>query len=193
MAKKNNNFFLILVAFVLLIIIGCKDFGVPNYNFIVILGEGVGGQPDAGSYIYKELSSVDYEYVYTDDTEKHPNVFINDAPQSLTASGSIIMYRDVEIYVGIVNIRGNWRLTFTDGNGNEKESTIQFSGNTNLEGTFTDSRGYEGTWKNSENDLLMIFTNLDNQTYEGKISPKYLSGNAFSGDTVSGSWNMIRD
>ncbi len=51
MIKNNKVFFIIsLIAVVLLINTGCKDFGVPEYSFTVTHGEGIGGLPSAGTY-----------------------------------------------------------------------------------------------------------------------------------------------
>ena len=171
---------------------GCKDFGIPEYKFIVIHGEGIGGLPAAGTYSYKELASINYDYIFIDDPERYPGVFVNDVSASYASAGTIIMYRDIEIFVGDVDIQGSWDLIFTDDNGNATESTIVFTSNAPLEGTFTDTRGYEGTWKNTSNKLFMSFTDWNGHIFEGGISPKYQTGNSFLNDNLNGSWTMVR-
>jgi len=192
---KKIGLFIMIFAFVLLMInTGCKDFGVPDYNFTVTLGDGVSGLPAAGSYSYKELSTINYEYIFTDNTERSPGVFINNSYSSYPSAGTITMYRDMEIFVGDVIIEGSWNLVITDKDETKTETTFLFtSGVTKLEGTFTDGRGYTGTWKNVDNKVFISFTNWDGRVFEGEVSPKYLSGTMFFGETGLGTWTMTRE
>ncbi len=197
MIKKSNRLFLIfvLISTVLLINTGCKEFGIPEYSFIVTLGEGVSGSPEAGTYTYKELSDVNYEYIFTNEAERSPGVFVNDSSSPNPSKGSIIMYRDIEIFVGDVDFRGNWALTVADPNGVETASSVVFSGDTFLEGTFSDTSdsGYEGTWISVNNVVNMTYVNRGDYRLSGNVSPKFIVGNAFSGEKSIGTWSMVKE
>jgi hypothetical protein len=193
MTKKYGVLFFFIIIIVLLVNTGCKDFGVPDYNLIVNFGEGISGLPDAGSYKYKELSKINYKYIFLNEDDRAPSVFINESSSSYKASGTIVMYKNIEIYVGDVNIVGTWKLTITDNDGIKSNSNVEFiAGTTNIEGSFTDSRGYTGTWKNVGNRLFMSFKDWDGHIFEGNISPKYLVGNVIVGKKKLGSWSMVK-
>ena len=195
MIKKNNKLVLIvsLITLVLLMNTGCKDFGVPEYNFTVIHGDGIGGLPAAGSYSYKELTSINYEYIFIDDSERSPHVFVNDGSAPLASLGTIIMYRDIEIFVGDVDIRGNWKLTVIDANENKTESNVVFSGTEILEGTFTDDIGYQGIWTSINNIVTMTYSNRTAYKLAGSVSPGYLYGTVYIDEIGSDSWSMVKD
>ena len=52
----------IVVIFASLTILSSCKFGHPDYTLTVTIGEGITGTPEAGSYVYKEFSEIEYSY-----------------------------------------------------------------------------------------------------------------------------------
>ena len=65
--KKAIYLGLLLTISLIFINTSCKNFGVPDYQFTVTLGEGVSGTPAAGTYSYKELSVVTYNHALSNE------------------------------------------------------------------------------------------------------------------------------
>jgi hypothetical protein len=174
---------------------GCKNFGVPDYKLTVTREAGVNGTPSDGETVYKELSEVEYAYL-PGDSLLTVEVLING--RSGSSSGSIIMYADIDLVARIFNINGTWDIIIaapSDTSDEDIEFTITFSGfgNSLLEGSFTDSRGYSGTWEITGTGITFSYENWQNFTMTGTIPS--MAGTwegVWNGENKQGSWDASR-
>ncbi len=165
---------------------GCNGFGSPEFNLTVIIEDGCTGTPEEGTYTLNELDEIEYEYSPPSENIEI-EVLLNDG--SKTDSGSFIMYNDVTLVVRILDIRGNWLFSYFIEDGTTPEMTITFSGDTPFAGTFTDSRGYSGTWIVDGNNLTMTYSNWADYVFTGLISG--MTGN-YIGEGVQLGWSASR-
>lgn len=152
---------------------GCKDFGVPDYELKIEFAEGIIGTPTAGTYSYKELTTVDYSYEALD-SQYTVEVIVNGS--RWLSEGSFIMYTDLEIQVQIIDIRGSWTFTLEEDDVDDLEFVVTFTGDTLLSGEFSDDRGYRGTWFLDGDFLTMNYDNWLGYELYGYI------------DTMEGTW-----
>jgi hypothetical protein len=152
----------------------CGFFGVPEYELMVTVEEGVKGTPVSGQYVYTDLTEIDYSYEPLNSL--HTVEVILDDDQD-AAADTLTMYKSMALTARLIDIRGTWTLTVTDSESEVVATpTIVFSGADLLGGTFTDSRGYSGTWTGPSNVITM--------TYGGWEAYK-LTGTIFS---MTGTW-----
>ncbi|HNX97653.1 MAG TPA: hypothetical protein PKK12_08240, partial [Candidatus Aminicenantes bacterium] len=139
-----------MVLSILLVTLGfssCKDFGIPNFTLSIQLDEGVVGYPAAGTYTYRDLSTIDYKYTAVN-ANLPADVVINDSHE--LGYGTLTMYRDLSVVAHVLDVRGKWTFTFTTDETSDDDKAITFSFDITLSGgidsgTFTDSRGFHGT------------------------------------------------
>ncbi|MEN8154129.1 MAG: hypothetical protein ABFR75_08900 [Acidobacteriota bacterium] len=150
------------------------------------MNDGVEGTPEAGIYNYKEFETVSYNYNSIDENIQI-EVLLNG--NARTQEGTITMYNHLEIIVRIIDIRDTWEFEYNKEDGTSGTFDVTFAGNTPFEGTFSDSRGYTGTWKVENNDLTITFSNWSDYVFTGTLSS--MAGN-YTGENIEGTWNASR-
>jgi hypothetical protein len=193
MLKRNNlNRILFPAGIVLLLlgflgIAGC-NFGIPDYTLYVTLDQGVVGNPGDGEHVYEDLSSVSYSYETIPDGGT-VEVYLNET--RLSGMGTFTMYNTASLRASIMDIRGTWNIKMTWLASSEVnfEFNITFNGPDNLGGTFTDSRGFHGTWTGLNNALYMFYTDWNDFALSGTVFD--MSG-SFSGEENIGTFEMER-
>lgn len=159
-----------------------------NYTLTVIIEEGISGTPETGTYEYKEFSEVEYEYEMAEGSVQ-PEIYFNSS-RSVDLSGSVVMYCDIVMTIRQVDIRAQWILSLLNEGGDvTKEWLIEFTGSDLHSGTFTDDRGYSGTWQVTDsNDLTITYNDWENYIFYGTLTD-------FGGDWENGessaSWYML--
>jgi len=155
----------------------------PEYIVTFIISDGITGTPASGTYTYNEFESIPYSYTPTNPAYTWPEIFVNGSRAS--AKGNLKVYNNFTVEVRQIDIRndlGNpndvWEITpFNKYGGEEKSFELRFAGSSILSGSFSDNRGYFGTWTISESKgLTMTFTNWEDARFIGDIS------------TMSGYW-----
>jgi hypothetical protein len=186
MAWVLMGLFLTAVIF----IVGCKNFGSPEYELKIEIGDGAAGTPLAGTYVYDEFETVEYEYTSEDENVKI-EVVVNGNKK--VVAGELIMYTDLDVQVRIIDIRGDWTFTMKRGNDSEEEYTINFFGATAFDGTFTDDRGYTGNWTVNGDTLTMTYIDWQDYVFTGSIDqPTGNMEGTWSGDENTGEWEALR-
>ncbi len=177
-----------------LFFISCKNWDTPTYSLRVHIREGITGTPQSGVYEYEELEVVEYEYTYENDKEKKPPVFINDSSRMLSHKGAFAIYGPTDLYIGDVDPRGEWTMTYYNVDGDKIIGKIVYSGESIDKGTFTGKFG-SGTWSVKDYQMILVFNEglLLNVECTAKLSPRYLSGNWKNQDKKAGEWHCRRD
>lgn len=192
MIKRLFNLMMVLSFIVFAIIFtSCKPL---NYTLTVVVEEGVTGTPESGKYIYKELSTIEYSYAPINPLHT-VEVIINDNYRK-SAQDSIVLYGDEYVLrAKIMDVRGSWKIKMTksDSTSVDFEFTITLTGNDVISGTFTDSRGYHGTWDTSYayNGNIITLTYADWKDYILTGTYFDMKGN-FIGDGTTGTWSSER-
>ncbi len=178
---------LLSCCILILPLLSCGIFGIPDYNLTVTVGEGVTGTPASGKYSYQDLTTVDYEYKA--DNYLHTVEVIHSGAQT-DSSGRITMYSHATLEARLVDIRDQWTIVMYDMNGNFLISfDVTFSGADILGGTFVDTRNLSGTWDGASNKITMTYENWENYVLIGELFR--MSGIWTNGD-VSGNWTASR-
>lgn len=186
--KLCNRILLPGFIFFAIIFTSCKPL---NYTLTVVVEEGVTGTPESGKYIYKELSTI--EYSYTPLNPLHTvEVLINDNYRK-SAQDSIVLYGDGYVLrAKIMDVRGSWKIKMTksDSTSVDFEFTVTLAGNDVISGTFTDDRGYHGTWDTSYayNGNIITLTYADWKDYILTGTYFDMKGN-FIGEGRTGTWS----
>lgn len=183
---KNGIKTFILLMIILTLSTGCKNIANPEYTLTVILSEGTAGTPEAGIYTYKEFDTVDYNYQSTDENVQI-EVLLNGNKNNY--ANTLTMYNNVTILVQRIDIRDTWEFSYIIEDGTTEKTDITFTGDTIFGGTFTDSRGYSGTWTVANDDLTITFNDWKDYIFTGVISS--MTGN-YTGAGISGTWSAIR-
>ena len=89
------------------------------------------------------------------------------------------------------DIRGNWRLDWTDTFGSSGYYNITFTGSL-TSGTFIDSFGDAGNYTVSVNNTLVFRYNTKSLVYTGNLYSNNSMGGTWVYGTNSGSWNGIK-
>jgi hypothetical protein len=179
-------------AVILLLIAGgasCK-FGSPSYTLTVIVPDTITGSPVSGEYTYKELTQISFSY-----TAVNPlysvETYLN-GKLRYSSSGSIYLYGNgYTLTPDIIDDRGNWTITMTDTSTASVvyTFTLTLSGADVLSGTFTDSRGFHGTWTGSSGTLLLTYTDWYDFVLTGTV---YGLGagttGSYVGNSTTGTW-----
>jgi hypothetical protein len=175
---------------------GCK-WGVPDYSLEVTLEEGVTGTPEAGLHTYKEFTTVTLSYtgINSSDTVE---VFLNDTIRQ-KGSSSVVMFGDgYRLKARLVDPRGSWKITlaYYDTSITPPDPfIITMTGPDVRSGTFTDERGYHGTWTSELNVLKLIYWDwefyvLTGTAYDfGTTTTTYFT---FSGAGYGGTWSAVK-
>jgi hypothetical protein len=171
---------------------GCKNFGIPNYDLTVVLDEGVMGSPEPGVYSHKDIEVVEYTYKAINDNLA-VEVFLNGS--SLPSEGTFTMYNNLELFARVLDIRGEWTFELVPGDAETEDDYIKFNavfdgGDDLVSGTFSDNRGYNGTWSIENRSLTMIYTDWFNYILQGGVSSTMQGG--YAGENKIGNWTAVR-
>jgi hypothetical protein len=192
--KMKTNYVLtvsraLLPAFILILpLLSCSFFGIPDYELAVTVKDGVQGTPENGQHAYKDLTVI--EYAYTPVNSLH-TVEVIYGGSRLAAIGSVTMYTNVALEARLIDIRDTWKITFAydDTSITSIEFAITFSGNDILAGTFSDDRGYNGTWDAASNMINITYGGWEAYKLTGALFG--MSGTWSNGD-VAGTWSAVR-
>lgn len=165
----------------------------PDYGLTVTIEEGVSGTPDAGRHIFKEFSTVTYEYI-PDNPLHTVEVMLNNQTRR-EAVGSFIMFGDAyDLNARLIDIRGTWKITMTynDVTFGKLEFRMTISGPDLLSGTFTDDRGYNGTWTAQANSLVLTYYDWGFYILRSRVYSMGSEPGVFSGENLIGNWTAVR-
>jgi hypothetical protein len=192
MKKKTNSVPAVLRAllFACILIVpqlGCNFFGIPDYELTVTIKDGVQGSPGSGQYSYKDLTVV--EYAYTPVNSLH-TVEVIYAGSKLAALGNFTMYNNVVLEARLIDIRDTWKIKFTydDTTKASVEFAVTFSGNDILAGTFSDDRGYNGTWDAASNLINLTYSSWETYKLTGAL---FSMSGTWSNGEVTGTWSAV--
>ena len=177
---------LLLAAVVL---VGSCSFGVPEYNLSVHVEAGVTGTPVSGEYSYSEMESVSYSY-YAVNPLHTVEVIIGTSRND--PIGGITMYGNNSITARLMDIRGTWNMQmWWDGSADPSfDFDITFEGNDLISGSFTDSRGFHGTWVAENGEISIIYTDWNDFMLEGT---QFDMVGTFTGDASFGTWSASQE
>jgi hypothetical protein len=181
---KRKVAYLLSVSILLLPLAGCSFLGQPDYELSVTIEPGVTGTPEAGVHTYTELEEVDYSY--TPVNSKHTVEVLVDGGQE-DAVASLTIYKNTALVARLYDVRGTWKVTYyaTDST-TSADFTVTFSGSDILGGTFSDSRGYHGTWDAASSTMTFTFSDLESYKYTGVLLD--MEG-TWSNGTKTGTWS----
>jgi hypothetical protein len=181
---------LLTVCILIAPLLSCSFFGIADYELTVTLKDGVQGTPENGQHSYKDLTVVEYKY---SPLNSLCSVEVIYEGSRLAASGSITMYTNVALEARLIDIRDIWKITFsyTDTTITAITFKIDFSGSDVLSGTFTDDRGYDGTWDASNGKIKITYANWKNYVLDG-TSLFNMSG-TWTGESKTGTWSATRE
>jgi len=188
--KVNKNIFPLFIIFIIiysLSLTGCKGFGAPDWELNVAIQDGIDGTPTAGSYTYKELETVEYNY-YPIDDELTIEVLVNGSSWDL--AGTFVMYNNINVVVTIFDIRGMWTITYKDDESEDEfDFVLEFTGDDLLSGNIIDDRGYVGSWEIIDSALTITYGNWENFVFSGSVPT--MSGTYTNGSST-GTWSADR-
>jgi len=184
--KPLNIILLSALLVVVITFLNSCNWGSPNYTLTVIVGDGISGTPTTGTYEYKEFTAVEFEYEI-DEGAVQPEIYLNTL-RSVALNGSLIMYSDIEMTIKQVDVRDEWVLVLLEDDEEISQWNVEFSGSDLRSGTFTDDRGYSGTWQVTDSDELTItYSDWENYILTGTLSDL---GGDWDGKGKSGTWYM---
>ncbi len=177
---------LLCVAFLLLPLASCSFLSGPDYDLVVTIEAGVTGNPASGVYPYKELTEV--EYKYTPVNSLHTVEVLLDGSKAM-ADSSLTIYHSTTLVARLIDIRDTWDVTSYDSDQNKTTFQITFSGADLLGGTFSDSRGYGGTWTGASDTLVITYSDWEAYIYSGTLFD--MKGSWANGEN-EGTWTASR-
>ena len=167
----------------------CK-LGSPDYTITVVIPQEITGTPVSGQYTYAELTQVSFSYSAVDPVYS-VEVYLNNKIR-YSSSGTVILYGDgYKLTADIIDNRGNWQITMVDATTGAAAFafTLTLTGPDVLSGTFTDSRGFHGTWAGSSGILLLTYTDWFDYILTNTV---YGLGSAtqgtYEGNSTTGTW-----
>jgi len=190
MKLKNWNKLCFLFVLALLIMFhGSCGWETTEFTLTVVVGEGISGVPESGTYVYQEFEEIEYKYEIEGDIIQ-PEIYINNY-RILIMEGTLIMYCDTTLTIEQIDIRKEWNMVFSEQDVDDVEWKITFSGPDLRSGTFSDNLGYTGSWVVSgSNDLTISYDDWADYVFTGTLSS--LGGN-WEGEGKSGSWYIYLD
>ncbi|MCK4836575.1 MAG: hypothetical protein KAT17_08050, partial [Candidatus Aminicenantes bacterium] len=158
---KSSNFYkivLLLALPVALLIHTSCGWTNPEFTLTVVVGEGITGTPETGTYVYKEFEEVEYKYEFQEGAIQ-PEIYLNNL-RKLTLEGTLVIYNDITLTIEQIDIRREWTLFFYQQDEDDTEWKITFTGPDLRSGTFSDDREYYGTWEvTGSNDITFSYDN----------------------------------
>jgi hypothetical protein len=191
---KRSGFPVGAVALLALLVSGSCKWGSPDYTLNVVIEAGVTGTPEAGKHSYAELTTVTLNYAPVDPLET-VEVFLNGTIRK-SGTGSLIMYGDAyELKASLVDVRGSYQVTlvYTDTSITAPDPfVITITGPDRLSGTFTDARGYHGTWTAKSNSLILAYWDWDFYVLTATVFNLGYSSGSFTGAAQGGTWTAVK-
>jgi len=193
MNMKKNPFFAVgrawlCVCILMVPLASCNFFGLPEYELSVTVEQGINGTPASSMQVLAELTEI--EYAYTPVNSLHTVEVIFDGSQA-SASGTVTMYKSITLVARLIDVRVVWDVTFYNSDSSSSETfTITFSGADILGGTFSDSRGYAGTWNAASNVINIIYSDWESYKLTGTL---FSMSGTWSNGSVTGTWRAIRE
>ena len=179
----------LFVCILIVPLLSCSFFGIPDYELTVTVKDGVQGTPASGQYPYKDLTVVEYKY-----SPLNPLCAVEVICEGsrLAAEGNVSMYTNVALEARLIDIRGIWKITFAyaDTAIASIEFAVTFSGNDILAGSFSDDRGYNGIWDAASNVINLTYSGWEAYKLTGTLFS--MSGTWSNGD-VTGTWSAVRE
>jgi hypothetical protein len=194
--KRGEGIAFPVGGFVLLALLfsGSCKWGVPQYTLNVVIESGVTGTPEAGKHAYKELSTVILSYTPVDPLET-VEVLLNGTIRK-EGSSSLIMFNDgYELKASLIDIRGSYKVTlaYTDTSVTAPDPfIITLTGADRLSGSFTDERGYHGTWTAQSNVLTLAYWDWEFYVLSNTVFKMGYSTGTFSGGGLLGAWGAVK-
>lgn len=178
----------VLAVFILILpLASCSFFGLPEYELSITVAAGVNGTPVSGVQVLPELTEV--EYAYTPVNSLHTVEVITNGGQT-AEKGAVTMYTNIALVARLIDIRAVWNISIHNSDNSAIDPfTITFSGADILGGTFSDSRGYSGTWDAASNKININYGNWENYKLTGTLFS--MNGTWSNGD-ATGSWGAER-
>ena len=181
-------------ALILIALAGSCKFGSPNYTLTVVIPPEITGTPTSGEYTYKELSQVSFSYTAVN-TYYSVEVWLNSKIR-YSYSGSIYLYGDgYKLTADIIDDRASWVITMVDTGATAATYTftLTLSGANALGGTFTDSRGYQGTWTGVSGTLILTYTNWYDFVLTGTVYGLGAgTSGTYEGNSTTGTWTAAK-
>jgi hypothetical protein len=177
---------LLSVCILIVPLLSCGFFGIPDYELTVTVKDGVQGIPENGQHSYKDLTVVEFKY-----SPLNPlgSVEVIAEGVRLYAEGTVTVYNNTAIEARLIDIRGIWNITFSYAD--TTTLTIKFkitiSGSDVISGTFSDDRGYNGTWDASNGKIKITYTDWKNYVLDG-TSLFNMTG-TWAGESKTGNWS----
>ena len=204
--RKRNWLFIfsvILSIQALILLTSCStsdedDSEFQKYELNVVVGEGVTGTPDTGTYPYEEGDTVDYSYSLL---PNYSNLVVTLDNESVEPSGTVTItgvHNLKASAIPIYDLNGDWSLQEDYDDGSSFSVTITFTG-TPDSGTVTDTDGGSGTYEVSDDNVITFNLVFPEVTYE--YTGRFDDANNMSGDseriigsdTYFGSWSATRN
>jgi hypothetical protein len=193
MKIKTNSVLVVLrtllsVCILIVPLMSCSFFGIPDYELTVTVKDGVQGTPESGQHSYKDLTVVDYKYSPLNPLHTVEVIYEGSL---IVAEGKVTMYTNVALEARLIDIRGAWKITFaySDTTTASIAFTVTFSGNDILAGTFSDDRGYSGTWDAVSNVINLTYSGWETYKLTGVLFD--MSG-TWSNGAMTGIWSAAR-
>lgn len=178
-----------LLLLALLLTGSCK-WGVPDYSLTVTIENGVTGTPEAGKHVYKELTTVTLNYTPVNSLNT-VEVFLNTNLRQ-SGSGSFVMYGDAyTLLARLVDVRGTYSVSLTYADPSITSPApflITLTGPDLLSGTFTDERGYHGTWAGNATSLTLAYWDWQFYVLNTTVFNMGYSAGSFTGGGQTGTW-----
>jgi len=193
MIKKMNHFFAagrawLFVAVLILPLASCSFFGLPEYELSITVAQGVNGTPVSSVQVLPELTEI--EYAYTPVNSLHTVEVITNGGQG-AETGTVTMYTNITLVARPIDIRAVWNISLHNSDSTVIDPfTITFSGADILTGTFSDSRGYSGTWDAASNKININYSNWESYKLTGTL---FSMNGTWSNGAATGSWGAKRE
>ncbi|MCG2810213.1 MAG: hypothetical protein L6428_01995 [Candidatus Aminicenantes bacterium] len=193
MKKKMNHFFVagrdwLFVAVLILPLASCSFFGLPEYELSITVAQSVNGTPVSSVQVLPELTKI--EYAYTPVNSLHTVEVITNGGQG-AETGTVTMYTNITLVARLIDIRADWNISLHNSDSTAIDPfTITFSGADILAGTFSDSRGYSGTWDAASNKININYSNWESYKLTGTL---FSMNGTWSNGAATGSWGAKRE
>ncbi len=187
--KNFKNIILLVIAAVLISFSfsSCNGFGSPDFNLNVIIEDGCTGTPEAGTYTMNELDIVEYGY-FPPEESVQIEVIINSSHRG--SEGELVIYNDINMIVRIIDLRDNqYTFSYYIEDATTNEMIITFLGDSPFGGTFSDSRGYSGTWTVDSDKFTMTYSDWEDYVFNGSVSS--MVGD-YTGEGIQLGWTASR-
>jgi hypothetical protein len=182
-----------VLPWLVLLLTGTCKWGPPDYTLNVTIGNGITGTPEPGQHVYQELTTV--TLAYTPVNPLHTvEVWINGTARQ-TGSSSLVMYDDYQLSAQLVDVRGSYKVTLTylDSSVTAPDPfLITLDGPDLVSGTFSDERGYHGTWTATATALTLAYWDWSFYVLSTTVYDMGHNSGTFTGGGLSGTWTSVK-